>query len=58
MDISLYDKVIGILGGTKGVGKQLALQCASDGARVVFSGPGTTSEVSIIDSAKEQKWLG
>ncbi len=53
MEISLYDKVIVISGGTKGVGKQLALQCAADGAHVVISGRDKTSARGIIDAARE-----
>lgn len=53
MEISLNKKVIVISGGTKGVGKQLALQCAADGATVVISGRDESSATSIIDAAKE-----
>lgn len=52
MEISLNKKVIVISGGTKGVGKQLALQCAADGASVVISGRDETSAASIVNSAK------
>lgn len=53
MDISLNKKVIVISGGTKGVGRQLALQCAADGASVIISGRDDVSATSIVDAAKE-----
>lgn len=53
MEISLNKKVIVISGGTKGVGKQLALQCAADGAQVIISGRDEASATSIIDAAKD-----
>ena len=53
MNVSLNKKVIVISGGTKGVGKQLALQCAADGAHVVISGRDEASAASIIDAAKD-----
>lgn len=53
MEISLNNKVIVISGGTKGVGKQLALQCAADGAHVVISGRDEASATSIIEAAKK-----
>lgn len=53
MEISLNKKVIVISGGTKGVGKQLALQCATDGAHVVISGRDEASATSIIEAAKK-----
>ncbi len=52
MEISLSTKIIVISGGTKGVGKQLALQCAADGARVVISGRDESSAASIVSAAK------
>lgn len=52
MEISLNKKVIVISGGTKGVGKQLALQCAADGAQVIISGRDEASAASIIDASK------
>jgi len=52
MEISLNQKVIVISGGTKGVGKQLALQCATDGAHVIISGRDEASAASIIEAAK------
>ncbi len=52
MEFSLSKKIIVISGGTKGVGKQLALQCAADGARVVISGRDESSAASIVSAAK------
>jgi NAD(P)-dependent dehydrogenase (short-subunit alcohol dehydrogenase family) len=52
MEISLNKKVIVISGGTKGVGKQLALQCAADGAHVIISGRDEASATSIVSAAK------
>lgn len=53
MEISLSKKVIAISGGTKGVGKQLALQCAANGAHVVISGRDESSAASIVNAAKD-----
>ena len=52
MEISLNKKVIVISGGTKGVGKKLALQCAADGASVIISGRDEVSASSIIKAAE------
>lgn len=52
MEISLNKKVIVISGGTKGVGRELALQCAADGATVIISGRGENSATDIVAAAK------
>ena len=52
MEISLNKKVIVISGGTKGVGRELALQCAADGATVIISGRDENSATGIIEAAK------
>ena len=52
MEISLSKKVIVISGGTKGVGRELALQCAADGATVIISGRDENSATGIIAAAK------
>lgn len=52
MEISLNKKVIVISGGTKGVGRQLALQCATDGARVIISGRDESSAKGILEAAR------
>ena len=52
MNVSLNKKVIVISGGTKGVGKQLALQCAADGAYVIISGRDEASATDIVSAAK------
>lgn len=49
----LKNKVIVISGGTKGVGKQLALKCAASGANVVIAGRDTLSAETIIVEAKD-----
>ena len=49
----LKNKVIVISGGTKGVGRQLALKCAASGANVVISGRDKTSADEIINQAKD-----
>ena len=51
MNVSLDKKVIVISGGTKGVGKQLALQCAADGAYVIISGRDEASATDIVSAA-------
>ena len=51
MEISLKEKVIVISGGTKGVGRELALQCAADGAHVIISGRDEASAAAIISEA-------
>lgn len=48
----LRDKVIVITGGTKGVGRQLALKCAASGAKVVISGRDQSSADGIIAEAR------
>ncbi len=52
MEISLNKKVIVISGGTKGVGRELALQCATDGATVIISGRDENSATGIIEKVK------
>ena len=52
MEISLNKKIIVISGGTKGVGKRLALQSAADGAHVIISGRDEASAASIVDATK------
>lgn len=49
----LKNKVIVISGGTKGVGRQLALKCAASGANVVISGRDQASAEDIIANAKD-----
>lgn len=49
----LKNKVIVISGGTKGVGRQLALKCAASGARVIISGRDEDSAKLIINEAKD-----
>jgi|GEM_PF-105931 len=49
----LKNKVVVISGGTKGVGRQLALGCAASGAKVVISGRDQTSAEEIISAAKD-----
>ncbi len=52
MNMSLRNKVIVISGGTKGIGRQAALQAAILGADVVISGRDNESAVSIMEEAK------
>lgn len=47
----LKNKVVVISGGTKGVGRQLALKCAASGAKVVISGRDESSAADIIANA-------
>lgn len=49
----LKNKVIIISGGTKGVGRQLALKCAASGAKVIISGRDSASADQIIEDAKD-----
>lgn len=49
----LKNKVVVISGGTKGVGRQLALKCAASGAHVVISGRDQASADKIIAEAKD-----
>ena len=46
----LESKVIVISGGTKGVGRDLAIACANEGARVVINGRDEASAKSILQS--------
>lgn len=49
----LKNKVVVISGGTKGVGRQLALNCVASGAKVVISGRDETSANEIIEEARD-----
>ena len=49
----LKNKVVVISGGTKGVGRQLALKCAASGANVVISGRDQDTANDIIAEAKD-----
>lgn len=49
----LKNKVIVISGGTKGVGRQLALKCAASGANVIISGRDQQSADAIITESKD-----
>ena len=49
----LKNKVIVISGGTKGVGRQLALKCAASGAKVVISGRDADSAEKIIAQSQD-----
>lgn len=49
----LKNKVIIISGGTKGVGRQLALKCAASGANVIISGRDQQSADTIISESKD-----
>lgn len=49
----LKNKVIVISGGTKGVGRQLALKCAASGANVIISGRDQASADEIVAEGKE-----
>lgn len=49
----LKNKVVVISGGTKGVGRQLALKCAASGAKVVITGRDQASADEIIAQSKD-----
>ncbi len=49
----LKNKVVVISGGTKGVGRQLALKCAASGANVIISGRDQASADEIISQARD-----
>lgn len=49
----LKNKVIVISGGTKSVGRQLALKCAASGAKVMIAGRDRASADEIIAQAKD-----
>ena len=49
MDIDLRGKVIVISGGTKGVGKGVAVDCAKAGAKVVIAGRDDISANELLD---------
>lgn len=53
MDMLLKGKTILISGGTKGVGKALALECARQGANVVIGGRDKESAEEIIEASKD-----
>ena len=49
----LKNKVIVISGGTKGVGRQLALKCAASGANVIISGRDQASADMIVAESED-----
>lgn len=59
---ALKDKVIFITGASRGIGREIALRCAKDGANVVITGkttePHPTLEGTIYETAKAVEALG
>jgi NAD(P)-dependent dehydrogenase (short-subunit alcohol dehydrogenase family) len=58
MGIRLLDKVVVITGGTKGIGKGIALMAASEGALVVISGRNEQDGQQVIQEIKEKHHTG
>lgn len=52
MNMSLRNKVIVISGGTKGIGRQVALKAAMLGADVIISGRDIESGMAIVEESK------
>ena len=52
-NLRLNDKVIVISGGTKGVGKAVAVACAKEGAKVVIGGRDESSATKIIEEIRK-----
>lgn len=59
---ALQDKVIFITGASRGIGREIALRCAKDGAKIVITGkttePHPTLEGTIYTVAKEVEKAG
>src|SRR5690242_20446759 len=51
MTKSLQDKVIIVTGAGRGIGREIALLCAAEGAKVVVSDPGGAADGSGADAA-------
>lgn len=62
MTTTLKDKVIFLTGGSRGIGREIALRCAKDGAKIIIasktSEPHKTLEGTIHTVAKEIEELG
>lgn len=60
--VNLKDKVIFITGASRGIGREIALKCATEGARIVIAAktaqPHSTLEGTIFTVAEEIKKVG
>ena len=60
--ISLKDKVVFITGASRGIGREIALRCAKEGAKIVIAAksvePHPTLEGTIFTVAKEVEACG
>src|SRR3569832_1307013 len=52
---SLQDKVIVVTGAGRGIGREIALLCAAEGAKVVVNDPGGASDGSGTSAAPAEK---
>src|ERR1700743_3959827 len=52
---SLQDKVIIVTGAGRGIGREIALLCAAEGAKVVVNDPGVASDGSGTSSAPAEE---
>jgi len=57
MDLLLKDKVIVITGGTKGLGRGIAISAAKEGARIVISGRNENDGNEVIGIIKKETGL-
>ena len=52
---SLQDKVIVVTGAGRGIGREIALLCAAEGAKVVVNDPGVAADGSGTDAAPAEQ---
>ena len=55
MTKSLQDKVIIVTGAGRGIGREIALLCASEGAKVVVNDPGAAADGAGANAAPAEE---
>ena len=55
--MNLKDKVVVITGGSRGIGKSIALECARLGANIAINYTSESSEIKALEVVEEvKKW--